>query len=82
MHQNQSRPGVARLLGAVGLAATLLVAACGGGTATPGASVAPPPAGSAPAGSPGGSGGYSGPEATIEYSIWGDPAELRSQPIH
>lgn len=79
MHQNQSRPGVARLLGAVGLAATLLVAACGGGTATPGASVAPPPAGSAPAGSPGGSGGYSGPEATIEYSIWGDPAELRSQ---
>jgi multiple sugar transport system substrate-binding protein len=55
----------------------LVVAACGG---TPSAS----PAGS-PTAAPSGSGpaspdtGYTGPPATIEYSIWGDPAELQSQ---
>ena len=43
------------------------------------------PAGSSPATSPGASGpaasggGYDGPPTTIEYAIWGDPAEQKSQ---
>jgi multiple sugar transport system substrate-binding protein len=53
----------------------LLVTGCG-------ASGTPTPSGQPPASSePGASapGGYSGPEVTITYSIWGDPAELKSQ---
>ena len=37
------------------------------------------PASVAPGGSPAASGGYTGPAASIEYSIWGDPAEIDSQ---
>jgi multiple sugar transport system substrate-binding protein len=64
----------------VGLAAgaIVLAAACGGSTGTPSPSSSAPPAasGSAPAPS---DAGYTGPEATITYSIWGDPAEIKSQ---
>jgi multiple sugar transport system substrate-binding protein len=58
----------------------LAVAACGG-AASPSPAASPPAGTSAPAGSvaPGGSGDYSGPPATLEYSIWGDPAEIRNQ---
>lgn len=67
----------ARLLAAA--TAGLLLAACG---ASP--SGAPPsgeaPSAGAPSASPSGStGDYTGPEATIRYSIWGDPEELKSQ---
>src|SRR5262249_44427519 len=46
------------------------------------ASAAPPAASgvSGPAGSPAASAaGYTGPEATISYSIWGDPQEIKNQ---
>jgi multiple sugar transport system substrate-binding protein len=62
------------------VALSLAAAACGGGTASapasaPSATSAPSAAASeAPAPS-----GYTGPVATIEYAMWGDPAELRSQ---
>jgi multiple sugar transport system substrate-binding protein len=62
----------------------LVVGACGG-TATPLASASPssaasgtasasttPSVGATPA-------GYTGPAATIEYAIWGDPTELKNQ---
>lgn len=52
----------------------LLIAGCGGGASPTTVPVTVPPDGSA---SPGG--GYTGPEVTITYSIWGDPAELKSQ---
>jgi len=72
-----------RLL-AVAAAASLLVAACGGGgTPTPTTPIGPT---SGPTAAPGSAepsatpaGGYTGPEVTISYSIWGDPAELKSQ---
>ena len=60
----------------------LLITACGNGTTTQlPASVAPSSAASAePSGSAVPSdAGYTGPEATISYSIWGDPAEITSQ---
>ena len=71
-----------RLLAIVGLVA-IVVAACGGPTTTPstatGSPAASPSAGGA-SGSPAASdAGYTGPEATISYSIWGDPAEIKSQ---
>jgi multiple sugar transport system substrate-binding protein len=54
--------------------AGLVAAACGGGGS-------PSPAATAAPATPASSGdtGYTGPPATIEYAIWGDPAELRSQ---
>jgi multiple sugar transport system substrate-binding protein len=71
-------------------ALALLVGACGASTtpstgatqapASASATAAPAsaaPASAAPAESP--PGGYTGPEATISYAIWGDPAELKSQ---
>jgi multiple sugar transport system substrate-binding protein len=59
----------------------LPLAACGGGTPSSAASSAPAaesvaPSGSSPAAS---DAGYTGPEATITYSIWGDPAEIKNQ---
>jgi multiple sugar transport system substrate-binding protein len=70
-------------LAAAALAAIL--AACGGTTnttpaATTGGTTAPAsvPA-SAGSGGPSASTGYSGPPATIEYAIWGDPQEITSQ---
>jgi multiple sugar transport system substrate-binding protein len=72
-------------LAAFALSAGLAVTACGGSTptATPsappatssgGAATTPPSTVPASA-----STGYTGPEATIEYSIWGDPTELKNQ---
>src|SRR4029078_4589180 len=48
---------------------------------SPAASAAPPAPAASAGGSPAGSGGtaYSGPPATLEYSIWGDPAEIKNQ---
>jgi multiple sugar transport system substrate-binding protein len=74
-----------RLLAVVGGLA-IVVSACGGSTASPSAvptaaaatasqagesSAAPSPAPS--------DAGYTGPEATITYSIWGDPQEIKNQ---
>ena len=71
-------PGVAVAVIAV------IAAACGGSaTATPAAPSASsaPASASAPVGSPSASAdtAYSGPPATLEYSIWGDPAEIKNQ---
>ncbi len=76
--------GWRRLLGLVG-AAALVASACGGSTTSPsaasstGTSAAPASDGAA-SGSPAPSdAGYTGPEATITYSIWGDPQEIKNQ---
>jgi multiple sugar transport system substrate-binding protein len=73
-----------RLLAVIG-AIAILLSACGGSNATPSASAAtasalptPSEAGSSPAASPSAA-VYTGPEATISYSIWGDPAEIKNQ---
>jgi multiple sugar transport system substrate-binding protein len=65
--------------------AAILVSACGGTTATP-STVAPTTSAAAPASQPATSpsaapsdAGYTGPEATISYSIWGDPQEIKNQ---
>ena len=63
--------------------AALALAACGGATtsATPAATTAASVAPSAPGEesvAPSDA-GYTGPEATITYSIWGDPAEITNQ---
>src|SRR5438552_1398658 len=63
---------------------TMIAVACGGPSATSSpASVATPsagsPAGSAASASASAPTGYTGPAATIEYSIWGDPTELKNQ---
>ncbi len=70
-----------RLLGLLA-AVTLVAAACGGSTTTTAPPSAAPPSEAAPSGS--GSAapsptGYNGPEATIAYSIWGDPQEIKNQ---
>jgi multiple sugar transport system substrate-binding protein len=77
---SQDRPLRWRLPGVAIAVIALVAAACGGSASpTPGGSVAA--SAPAPAGSPAGSGstGYSGPPADIEYSIWGDPAEITNQ---
>ncbi len=74
-----------RSLAIVATVLALVTGACGSATTSPSApatsgnpaSVAP--ASVAPGGSPAASAGYSGPAASIEYSIWGDPAEIDSQ---
>jgi multiple sugar transport system substrate-binding protein len=73
------------------LAATALLAgACGSSatpTSAPSASAPPPssaagspsaPSSTAPTAAPSDA-GYTGPEATITYSIWGDPSEVKNQ---
>src|SRR4051812_38267459 len=72
-----------RLFGLLG-AAAILVSACGGSASpSPSAaapSTAPAASGGSAAASPSASdAGYTGPEATISYSIWGDPAEIKNQ---
>ncbi len=72
-----------------GLAGVVLLAAACGGTSTPtpaGPSGTTPSTPAATASSSGGvpsaapsDAGYTGPDATITYSIWGDPAEIKSQ---
>jgi multiple sugar transport system substrate-binding protein len=73
-----------RLLAVIG-AVALVAAACGGSTGTP-SGAAPTASAGAPASQSGSTpstapsdAGYTGPEATISYSIWGDPAEIKSQ---
>lgn len=75
-----------RRLGAVLGGAAIVVAACGGSTAPPSTSTAPPSVPAATAGQSAAASaaapsdaGYTGPEATITYSIWGDPQELKNQ---
>jgi multiple sugar transport system substrate-binding protein len=74
------RHGFAALIGG----AAIVVSACGGSTASPSgpptASAAPPSsAASAPPSAAPSAAGYTGPAATISYSIWGDPAEIKNQ---
>ena len=73
-----------RLPGVAVATMALAAAACGGSAVTspaPAASGSAPASASAPAGSPSESANtaYSGPPATLEYSIWGDPAEINNQ---
>jgi multiple sugar transport system substrate-binding protein len=69
-----------RSVAALAAALAIVVAACGTSTTTPSAAPATDaPASVAPGGSPAASGGYTGPAASIEYAIWGDPAEIDSQ---
>jgi multiple sugar transport system substrate-binding protein len=56
------------------VAGTALALSACGGTGTPSSA----PATTAPAAS-GADTGYTGPPVTIEYAIWGDPAEINSQ---
>jgi multiple sugar transport system substrate-binding protein len=79
-----SSGGRRRLIAVLG-ATALVISACGGSTTTPSpaspqASVAPPAsqAGTSPSAVPSDA-GYTGPEATITYSIWGDPQEIKNQ---
>jgi multiple sugar transport system substrate-binding protein len=61
----------------------LVLVACGGGTASPAggasASAASSPSAVPASASPSVATGYAGPQATIEYAIWGDPTELKNQ---
>ena len=73
-----------RLPGVAVATVALAVAACGGTSPASPAASAPGSAAasaSAAAGSPSESANtaYSGPPATLEYSIWGDPAEINNQ---
>ena len=89
MSTHRTGPGMGRWrrpLALVGLV-TLVVAACGGSTtASPSAAAPSASAAAATASAAGGSAapaasdaGYTGPEATISYSIWGDPQEIKAQ---
>jgi multiple sugar transport system substrate-binding protein len=87
MFTDQSGPGAGRrrVLALVG-ATVLVVSACGGSTATPSAvpsattaAPASQAAASTPASAAPSDAGYTGPPATISYSIWGDPAEIKNQ---
>ena len=67
--------------GVFSLVAALVAMACGSATPSP---TAPPATAGGPTTAPATAGptaptGYTGPEATIEYSIWGDPTELKNQ---
>jgi multiple sugar transport system substrate-binding protein len=80
-----SRGGRRRLLAFLG-AGALIVSACGGSTATPSSAVAASATPAAPASQSAASpsavpsdAGYTGPDATITYSIWGDPQEIKNQ---
>jgi multiple sugar transport system substrate-binding protein len=74
-----------RRLGTLIGGVAIVVSACGGSTGTPSAptatGIAPSPSGaaSAPPSAAPSDAGYTGPDATITYSIWGDPAEIKNQ---
>ncbi len=78
--RNETQPRGRRRLMASIAALAIVAGACGTNNASaPPASSAPSVAPStAPDGSPAAS-GYSGPPASIQYAIWGDPAEIDSQ---
>ncbi len=73
-----------RLLAVLGTTA-LVISACSGSTATPSAAAptsspgAPSSVASSPASPSPSAAGYTGPAATITYSIWGDPQEIKNQ---
>lgn len=70
-----------RTLTAAAAFVALVVTACGS-SSTPASSATTAPDSGAPAASaeaPSAGSGYSGPPATIEYAIWGDPQEIASQ---
>lgn len=69
-----------RSVAALAAALAIVIAACGTSTTSPSApALSDAPASVAPGGSPAASGGYQGAPASIEYAIWGDPAEIDSQ---
>jgi multiple sugar transport system substrate-binding protein len=68
-----------RSVAALSAVLAIVVAACGTSTTSPSAPASDAPASVAPGGSPAASGGYQGAPASIEYAIWGDPAEIDSQ---
>jgi multiple sugar transport system substrate-binding protein len=79
---SNARGGGRRRLSALIAVVALVAAACSGSTATTAPASAAPPTAAPP--STGGSAapsdaGYTGPEATITYSIWGDPQEIKNQ---
>ena len=74
--------GTPRRILALTAVAALLLAACGGATGSPSTAVtaaAPSVEASAGQSAAPSDAGYTGPEATITYSIWGDPAEITNQ---
>jgi len=74
--------GTPRRILALTAVAALLLAACGGATGSPSAAAtaaAPSVEASAGQSAAPSDAGYIGPEATITYSIWGDPAEITNQ---
>lgn len=80
--QLDSDHGTPRRILALTAVAALLLAACGGATSSPStAATAAAPSVEASAGQSAApsDAGYIGPEATITYSIWGDPAEITNQ---
>jgi multiple sugar transport system substrate-binding protein len=85
MFSDRTDSGASRRLRLLALAGgvMLVVSACGGSAASPSGApgtVAPPASQSGASAAPSPSdAGYTGPEATISYSIWGDPAEIKSQ---
>jgi len=70
-----------RSVGVLVLAAALLGAACGSNAPSPSPVASAPPAETASASSVASPSpvAYAGPPVTIEYSIWGDPTELKNQ---
>jgi multiple sugar transport system substrate-binding protein len=66
---------------AIVVSVAFLLSACGGSTASPSisASAVASPASETVMPSASVATGYSGPQATIEYAIWGDPTELKNQ---
>lgn len=69
-----------RSVAVLAAALAIVTVACGAPAASPSAPAASDVQASVePGGSPAASGGYQGAPATIEYAIWGDPAEIDSQ---
>jgi multiple sugar transport system substrate-binding protein len=72
-----------RRIPALVVSIALVLVACGGQNASPAggasASVASSPSAAAASPSASVATGYTGPQATIEYAIWGDPTELKNQ---
>jgi multiple sugar transport system substrate-binding protein len=63
------------------VAIAIAVGACGGSSVSPSSQASAVASPSSAAATPSASAptGYTGPQATIEYAIWGDPTELKNQ---